>query len=272
MTTMINKNIFVLWVMLFSAINGYAGGISVDAGLTPGQDRWILRMQYRYMEEYNPNMTMQNQMFPLMVAYGVTSNFTLMARIMYVQRTIEMNDNQNLNGLNDPGILLKFKVYRKNTADYVLGIAPFMATNFPVGNSDVSRQIWNPEIGLSVSYRPRFWSLDFTALYRIGDLTEKEESQVSNFISLNTAISTMIPINKSDVAISPVLELTYNREINSGLEADMKKEVLFISPGFMFIKSSFVLELLYQYPVYQQDQVQVMSSEPRFIAGIRYMF
>lgn len=272
MTRTIKKFVYVIITMLLSMHICHAGGISVDAGLTPGQDRWILRIQYRYMEEYNPNMNMQNQMLPLMVAYGVNSNFTFLARIMYVKRTIEMNEKQYSNGLNDPGILLKFKVYRKNTAEYVLGIAPFVATNIPVGSSDISRQIWNPEIGVSISYRPRFWSFDFTTSYNIGDITDKIENQASDLLSLNIAFSTMIPIKTSDVAISPVLEFTYNNEINSSIQADMKKEVLFISPGFMFIKSSIALELLYQYPIYQQEQMQVMRSEPRFIAGFRYMY
>jgi hypothetical protein len=265
---------FILFsvVIFFTTATVYAGGISVDAGLTPGQDRWLLRIQYRYMQEYNSSMEVKNQIFPLILAYGVTSKFSILMRMMYVNRLVEQDSRIYKNGFSDPAILLKFKVYRKNTADFVFGFALYCATNIPAGSSELSYQVWNPEIGLSFSFRPRYLSFDFTSSYTRIDLTEKMEVRLNDRVSLNIAVSSMIPLNHSEFAISPVLEFTYNRELDYSTRDDKTLENLFISPGFTFIRSSWILELLFQTPVMQQKNPQAIRSKSRVITGIRYMF
>ncbi|MHC4559338.1 MAG: hypothetical protein ACYS80_18760, partial [Planctomycetota bacterium] len=39
-----------------------AGGISVDAGLTPAEDRWIFRTQLRYMQRKDDPTPMDRKM------------------------------------------------------------------------------------------------------------------------------------------------------------------------------------------------------------------
>lgn len=267
------KNIRIIFILIFfTSFSVQAGGISVDAGLTPGQDRWILRTQYQYMKMQNSNMTTQNHMVPLIIAYGVTSNFTLMARAMYINRIITMNDAVQKSGFNDAFILLKYKVYRENTANYVIGIAPYIASNIPIGNADISDRTWNPEFGLSMSYRPRFWAIDFTSSYTLKDALKKTDDQESDNLSLNVAFSSIIPLKNSNLAFSPVLELTYNKEFNSNVKESKKQEVMFFSPGLTFIKSSLILEALYQIPVFQQTNVSLMKSKSRILIGLRFMF
>ena len=269
MITSARYTLLISWLVLLITIIGYAGGISVDAGLTPGQDRWMLRMQYRYANMKNPDMSMQNHMVPLIVAYGLTPDITLMARLMYVNRIINNNSRQNRNGWNDPFFLVKYKVYRKNTSAFVLGVAPYVASNVPSGNKAISKRLWNPELGLSASLRPRFWSIDLNVSYLLSDLTNKVEENTNDQLNINMAVSSIIPLGSSSVAISPVFEMTYNTDIRY---AGSKHEVLFISPGFMYIKSSFILEILYQYPAYQHTGSNGLKSDPRFISGLRYMF
>ena len=267
-----NKIIITSLLIVFTSFYTQAGGISVDAGLTPGQDRWILRTQYRFMERQNSTISMRTQMVPLMIAYGLTSNYTIMARVTYVNRIIYLNNAIYANGFNDPTVLLKVKIYRKNTANYVLGIAPYFASNIPVGNTEISSRTWNPELGLSMSFRPRFLSIDFTGSFTFIDAVNKTENRESNNLSINIAFSSIIPIDNYNTAISPVLESTFNKEFNSHGNKNSGPEVLFLSPGIMFIKSSLILETLYQIPVYQQTNSQEMESKSRFIAGLRYMF
>ena len=77
-----------LQVILLGAIinalfleNTNAAGISVDAGLTPAEDRWIVRTQMRYMQREDDPTPMDREMdtyaFPLVVAYGLRSDLTL---------------------------------------------------------------------------------------------------------------------------------------------------------------------------------------------------
>jgi hypothetical protein len=272
MNIVIKKIITAFMLILFTSLYAQAGGISVDAGLTPGEDRWILRTQSRFMKMQNSNMTVQNHIFPLIVAYGVTSNFTLIAGEMYVSRIIGMGHDIQKSGFNDPFVLLKIKLYRKNTAHYVLGIAPYFASNVPVGSKDISDRTWNPKVGLSMSLRPRFWAIDFTSSYTVGNALKKTKAQESDNFSINLALSSIIPLKNSNIAISPVLELTYNKEFNSNVNESTRQEILYISPGLVFIKSSLMLEALYQIAILQRTDAQIMKSKSRFVAGLRYMF
>ncbi len=73
------------WATLLSLLIGAqvkGAGISVDAGLTPPEDRWILRNQLRYMTRKNDQTSMDRHTsiykFPTVLAYGVTSDFSVM--------------------------------------------------------------------------------------------------------------------------------------------------------------------------------------------------
>ena len=43
-------------------VSSQAAGISVDAGLTPAEDRWILRTQLRYMQRDDDPTSMDRKM------------------------------------------------------------------------------------------------------------------------------------------------------------------------------------------------------------------
>ncbi len=69
---------FVLAVKLaWIAAIANASGISVNAGLTPPEDRWIIRTQFRYMQRKDDpapmNQKMDTYAFPVVVAYVLMS-------------------------------------------------------------------------------------------------------------------------------------------------------------------------------------------------------
>jgi len=185
-------------------------------------------------------------MTPLVLAYGVTPGFSVMARGMYVHRTFS-DRNGIKNGLNDPFLLTKFRLYRKNTRSYVLGVAPHIASNIPVGSGEVSNRVWSPEAGLNISFRPRFLAVDLSTSYTFTDISARSEGVSGDVFSLNTAFSAFIPVKgMSSTVVSPVMELSYihkarNRESN--VEAN---DILFLSPGVSLIHSSLVVEALVQ--------------------------
>ena len=59
-------------LLVMACAETYGSGISVDAGLTPAQDKWILRTQIRYMQRSNdPSLMpkeMETFMFPVVAA------------------------------------------------------------------------------------------------------------------------------------------------------------------------------------------------------------
>jgi len=265
---------WILLILFFCLPLGriLAGGISVDAGLTPAQNRWIMRMQYRYMEMHNSSMTTTSHMVPFVVAYGVTPKFTLMTRGMYVNKTNSM-DHTHKGGIGDVYLLSKFKLYRINTPSYVFGIAPHIASNIPVGTVGISSRTWNPEVGINISYRPRFWAIDLSSSYTFSDLTGRSETNDNDIFELNTAISVFFPFkNNTSSVLSPVLEFNFTHEVNYSDRVTTGPEILFISPGMSFIHSSLVLEGLIQFPVYQKTDNHLMNQKAKLILGIRYMF
>lgn len=265
------SKLICLFVIVFCFhVNLLAGGISVDAGITAPQDRFILRTQYRYMSMSNSMMSMNTQMTPLVLAYGVTSGFTVMARGMYVNQKLEKTSKVN-EGINDLFLLTKFRLYRKNTANYVFGLASHLASNIPIGSTEISNRSWNPELGLNISFRPRFFAIDVSISYIFSDLSRKLASKPGDILSINTAFSALIPSkSNSSNAISPVLEMTYNYQ-EAG-DANPSKGLLFLSPGISFIHSSLSLEALVQIPVYQSENVNLMNQNSRYILGVKYMF
>jgi hypothetical protein len=174
--------------------------------------------------------------------------------------------------VNDLYLLSKFKLYRKNTSSYVFGVASYLASNIPVGSSEISNRTWNPEFGLNISFRPRFLAVDLSISCTFNDILEKSNTEHVNFFGLNMAFSGNIPIKaKNSQAVSPVFEINYSVEGSITKETGAS-EMLFVSPGLSYIYSSFVLEGLFQIPAYQAGSDNFSKQQSRLILGIKYMF
>lgn len=264
---MMRKLLFIFGGLLLSS--SVLAQISTDVGLTPAQDRWFFRSQFRSMGMDNNMMEMNTRMAPVMLGYGVTSGVAIMARTAYVHRSFEPGGKQN-NGFNDPFLLTKYRLYRKNTADYTLGVAPFLASNIPVGAEEISNGAWNPRAGVNISFRPRFMAADLSVAYVFTDISNEVADAPSNEVYIDLALSGMIPLkNSSQQAISPVLEVNFASE---GSKVGKSEKWLFISPGATYRYASFAFDLLYQMPVYETDRDGQMSQQARWITGFRYMF
>ncbi len=72
-----------------------AEGISVDAGLTPAQDRIVVRLQYRNMLMQMGDNDIVMYMMPVVVAYGLTPDITVMLRNIYRSVGYKRNDDGN---------------------------------------------------------------------------------------------------------------------------------------------------------------------------------
>ena len=125
----------------------YSSGISVDAGLTPAQDRWIFRTQLRYMSF--SSMALNNQkmgmyMMPVVLAYGLKSNLTLLCRQPIMRRDMSMMGAGHAeNGFGDLFVMGKFKLYRRNTPNYTLGMAATIGIEAPTGSDAFSSKTWD---------------------------------------------------------------------------------------------------------------------------------
>ncbi|MHC4487527.1 MAG: transporter, partial [Planctomycetota bacterium] len=138
--------------------NAAAAGISVDAGLTPPEDRWIIRTQFRYF----------------VVAYGFRPDLTLMVRQPVKHRKMSMGGSvSRYTGFDDLFVLGKYKLYRRNTPEYTFGIASTLGLEFPTGDDDFGSETWDLEPGLFTSWRSGPWASDFSIAYKLNGFADR---------------------------------------------------------------------------------------------------
>ena len=270
----------------FSMLSGYcvAAGISVDAGLTPPEDRWIIRTQFRYMERKDDPTPMDRKMemyaFPIVVAYGFRPDLTWLVRQPVKHRNMYMSGTVNRDtGFDDLFVLAKYKLFRQNTRDYTLGIASTLGLEMPTGDDDFSSDTWDLKPGLFTSWRSGAWQSDFSVAYKWNGFADdgKDGLDPGNELSVDWAFAHQFNLNEqADMSLTPVLELNYKHQSHDERDdrsiSNTGESLFFISPGLKFTKSSFILEALVQFPVWQDQEGIQLEQGTRFIVGTRFLF
>jgi hypothetical protein len=259
-------------------------GISVDAGLTPPEDRWIFRTQMRYMRRKNDPTLMDRKMstyaFPTVLAYGLRPDLTLMVRQTVKREEMSMAGSSNKDtGLEDLFVLGKYKLYRRNTRKYTFGIASTLGLEFPTGDDDFSSETWDLKPGLFTSWRSGPWASDFSIAYKWNGFADRGKDGLSpgNELSVDLALAHQFSIGeKADMSLSPVLEFNYKHTLPDRLSghdvSNTGESLFFVSPGLKFTKSSFILEALFQIPVWQDQNGSQLERGAGVIVGVRFMF
>ena len=265
-----NKSLsfILLAAFLFSAAwQTKAEGISVDAGLTPAQDRIVVRLQYRNILNQMGDNDMVMHMMPLVVVYGLTSDVTVMLRNVY--RAVGTNETmmEMDNRFMDPFLMGKVKLYRRNTRDYSLGVAGFTGTTFPILNSSVPKT-YSPVLGVNASFRPGLWSFDLNNAYNWVNYNTEEKESAAKQIQVNLAVSRNIFLpDVENWILAPVQEFSFVRDNPATGESGSYG---FISPGFQLVSPHVKFETLYQIPV--NSSKTAMDYGGRLILGLRFMF
>jgi hypothetical protein len=245
-----------------------AEGISVDAGLTPGQDRIVVRLQYRNMRSQMGDNDIVMHMMPVVVAYGLTPDITVMLRNIY--RSVGTNETmmEMDNRWMDPFLMGKVKLYRRNTRVYSLGVAGFAGTTFPVLNSSTSKT-YSPVIGVNASYRPRLWSFDLNNAYEWVNYNMGENRSAARQLQLNLAISRNILLpGIENWILSPVQEFSF---ISDSPVNGESRSYGFISPGFQIVSPNVKFEALYQVALNASQNTGIKNGN-RLILGLRFLF
>ncbi len=262
--------ILLLIALFFSfLLNSRAEGISVDAGLTPGQDRIIVRLQYRTIFNQMGSNDLIMHMFPVVVAYGLTPDITIMMRNMYRKAGTNETMMEMNNRWLDPFLMGKVKLYRYNAPTYTIGFAGFAGTTFPILGSSASKT-YSPVIGLNASYRPGLWSFDLNNAYEWMNYNTQESRSTAKQLQVNLAVSRNILLPGTDKwVLAPVQEFSYlNYNSTSGEDSN---SYIFISPGFQIVSPNVKIEGLYQIAVNSSKNIGITNGN-RIIAGIRFMF
>lgn len=273
------KLISILTVGLLLAVvsNLNAGGISADAGLTPALDKWVFRTQVRYSKADNDpsmmNVSTDMYMFPLVVAYGIRPDLTIMVRQPYM--TMDMTMTRNMtetttrsSGLGDLMLMAKYRAVRRNTPKYTLGIAPLVGVKLPTGGDNFTADAFALKTGLYVSARRVPWATDLNVTYTLNGLAgddDREENQV--FESVGALAYQFSLSNDGRMAIAPVVEFSYDNassvEIAGVTNSNTGESIFMISPGMKFTISSVIFESLLWIPVWQNQN----GSQPEHAVG-----
>jgi hypothetical protein len=264
--------------------NAVAAGISVDAGLTPPEDRWIFRTQLRYMQRKNDPTAMNRKtdtyMLPFVIAYGFRPDLTLLARQTVNYRNMTMAGSVSRDeGLGDLFVLGKYKLYRRNTPDYTFGVASTLGLEFPTGDDDFGSRTWDLEPGLFLSWRSGPWASDCSLAYKWNGFADRGKSGLNpgDELSVDLAFAHQFSFGeKADISLAPVLEFNYKHILADRLSgrdvANTGESLFFISPGIKFTKSSFIVEALLQFPVWRDQEGSQLEQGTRLIVGTRFMF
>ena len=274
---------FVLLASVLS-VDATASGISVDAGLTPAEDRWILRTQLRYMQRNNDPGPMDRRMerfvWNNVLAYGLKRNLTLMVRQPFLSQDMAMaGTSKSDSGPGDLMVMAKYGIYRRNTAEYTLGLATTLGLKAPTGKDVFSSETWDLKPGVYMSWRNRTWSWDLSLSYLWSGFADDTHDGIDpgDELSLDLALARQFILGEgAEATLAPLVEISCmsiaedksfgQKLVNTG------ESVLFLSPGLKLTVSSFIMEALIQIPVIQDQEGLQPERDTGFITGIRYMF
>lgn len=260
-----------------------ATGISIDAGLTPAENRWIFRSQIRFMQRDNettPTLPkMKSYMFPVIIAYGLRSNVTVMLRQVIRRNEMIMGEqSSSTSGLTDLLLMSKFRLVRVNTPTYTIGIAPTVGVELPTGNENFTSNSWDLRMGCYFSGRIRSWGMDLDARYVWNGLakTESADFDPGNEFSLAGALANQLVLGAdANFTLAPVIEFSYKKtssDSNDGVAiANTGESVFFLSPGIKVTRSSLILESLIQFPIWQNQNGLQTKRTAGFLIGVRLM-
>ena len=281
---LLKKVVYFILFLTILPVEVLAAGISVDAGLTPAEDRWMFRTQFRYMKRNDDptsnSREMDRYIWNNVLAYGVRPDLTLILKqpIIYREMTISSVTNED-RGFADTTIIAKYRVYRKNTPNYTLGVASTLGLELPTGANAFTSETWDLIPGLYASWRTSSWSSDFSFSYAWNGFSDDGigGKNPGDELSLDWALAYQITLgNNAEMSLFPVVELSYKKiskdSLNGSNVANTGESVLYVSPGVKFAKSSFIIESLIQIPVTQDQEGIQLKRGFGSIIGIRYLF
>ena len=97
-----------------------------------------------------------------------------------------------------------------------------------------------------------------------------------NVFSIETAIAYQLSLGEdAELAFAPVFESSYQKILSDNLDGaeieNTGESVLLLSPGLKITRSSFIIEGLIQFPVWQKQTGVQTERDTGFLIGIRWM-
>jgi outer membrane putative beta-barrel porin/alpha-amylase len=282
-TRMIVTVFAVALAFLFLTTAGYAEGISVDAGLTPGEDRYIIRLQMRYMESGHDPTGMDREMkmyaYPFIMVYGLKPELTVMAKYVHLTREMDsmMMDTSD-SGSGDFFVMSKYRLYRVNEPTYTFGVASTLGIELPTGDPEFTSDTYDMHAGLFASYRRGPLAVDINGAY-VWNRFSNHSSDIYPGDEFNFDLATGYQFSLSDsgrASIAPVAELNFKSVWPDRMDGhkipNTGGDVLIAAPGIKFTTTWIVFEGLVQFPIWQDQRDDGLERGVSGLLGIRLLF
>ena len=181
-------------------------------------------------------------------------------------------------GFGDLFLNFKYKLYRKNTESYMLGIAPTLGATLPTGKDSFSSKTFDFQAGLYSSFRKDSFGSDFNIAFKKKDVFGKkpDDIEMGNEISWNLAFAHQFSLDRTaHITLAPVVEINFlhlfpNR-INDQAQPNNGETIYFLSPGLKLTTPYFAFEALLQQVMSQKQNGVQMERKTGIILGIRFL-
>ena len=222
------------------------------------------------------DVAMTTDMHVFNLAYGVRPQLTLMIMQGWANRKSDMMGQAS--GRNDMTLMAKYRLLRVNTRETTLGVAATIKLLIPTGEEPFTTDYWSVSPGIFLSQRWNTWALDASTEFRFNDLFDNRDDSLQRGweISTNCAIARQIALgDNSAFSFAPVLEMTGSvtqPDMPAHVSFNFRESMIFLSPGMKLTYQSLILEVLWQYPLWQDIPDSAMEYSSKGLVGIRYMF
>ena len=246
-----------------------AAGLNTNVALTPPEDGWIIRAQWRYSrlgdDPTPPGRQVNLSLQPITAVYGVTADLALQATVPISYRKIAFGSGveRSDTGVGDITVLAKYRFYQEDKPGVTTRWAAIGGLEVPTFDGAFSSESFDPIIGTVWTHQERAWWIDWDILYKFntaGGLDGEDE------LRGDVAASVRLLDGESDT-IGP-WGLYAIGEVNANYFTDGSVQI-FVSPGIQWITPNLILEAGVQLPMVQDLAAPRLERDFTVVLSLR---
>jgi len=255
------------------ATHATGSGLNTNVALTPPEDGYIIRVQWRHtvFDDDDPtpdDRDLSLHAVPFTMVYGVSSDLAILGTVSLVRRDLEFGSGRDADatGVADIPLLAKYRFLQEDEPGRTTRLAAIGGLEVPMFDDDFSSESFDPIAGIVWTHQRIDWWIDADILYRLntGGGSDSDDELRGDF-----AYSHRVFGGESE-SIGP-WGLYAIGEVNATYLTDGSYEV-FASPGLQYITPNVILEAGVQWPIAQDMKSPRLETDYTFVAGVRIQF
>lgn len=279
---------------------GWAAPITFNTALPVAEGDFVWREQALDLRmDRDPSPADQNIRVAgvvSMLAYGVTSDFTLFGMLPYLDKRADLTQagqrmSLGASNFGDLTVLGRYTAFQRNAPGRSFRVAPFLGIKAPTGQDDASNArgrlpmplqpgsgSWDPLAGVVVTYQTLDQEFDVSASYkrnnpangfRFGDTAELDASW--QYRLWPRSLRAGVPGFLYGVLEANLIHSERSR-MGSAADPNSGGTTLFVAPGLQFVTKRWVVEAALQLPVVQNLNGAAVKTNYGLMFGFRLNF